>query len=439
MKKIIVVLGTFCLFLSCQLKKDNNNVVEDPNEGSVQVINLLSHLDDESSPFLLSEVASDIEIVPLETNEGLLYKIVYNLVVTDNNIFINTTGRVARYDRTGKYLNSIGNIGQGPGEYLFCRGIGVNEEENILYVADLGSQNRVFSYSLDGQLINQVKIAPNGAYMLGIQGEEYCFIDNQHLIKRMLPCYDGSEDYWMLQFIDTTGEKTATFYNPVDIGHEEGFTQHKLKWGDTAWDYWSEDGVRLNCYKDQVNFVFYDNDTVYSYDRKKLELSPKYILNCGERPAFEKAHKVVKDYSFFKYLMIMNMLDTKDFVYFICGKDEYKYMFRYSKSDGTIKVIKEKFGIIERKMNEKVTLLMHSSHSPHFVNDLSGGLSFYPDYQDGKCWIALYEASELLEKLNINDLRKEDVIYPQKRDSLINIVQKLKEDDNPVLMIVHLK
>lgn len=77
--------------------------------------------------------------------------------------------------------------------------------------------------------------------------------------------------------------------------------------------------------------------------------------------------------------------------------------------------------------------------NPQFTNDLCGGLPFYPRSQTNNQWIALYEAADLLEQIDTDNLKNSDVLLPKKRDQLVQILQTLKEDDNPIVMIVTLK
>ncbi|OJV34134.1 MAG: hypothetical protein BGO29_07815 [Bacteroidales bacterium 36-12] len=70
---------------------------------------------------------------------------------------------------------------------------------------------------------------------------------------------------------------------------------------------------------------------------------------------------------------------------------------------------------------------------------MCGGLPFYPSFQTEKRWIAQFDAADLLEKVDLNELKSSDYLLPSKRDKLVKIIENLKEDDNPVLMIATLK
>ena len=77
--------------------------------------------------------------------------------------------------------------------------------------------------------------------------------------------------------------------------------------------------------------------------------------------------------------------------------------------------------------------------TPKFINDLCGGLPFYPFDQNENSWIAKYEATDLLEKIDIDELKVTEVLMPEKKAQLIRILENLKEYDNPVIYDSNLK
>lgn len=111
-------------------------------------------------------------------------------------------------------------------------------------------------------------------------------------------------------------------------------------------------------------------------------------------------------------------------------------MLRVDKKNGAIQVIREEGEVITTPVmkirHRKVT-------TPGFTNDLCGGLPFFPYSENNKQWITAFDAPNLLEKIDIEQLKKSDVLLPEKRDQLVRILENLKEDDDPVIMIVTLK
>jgi hypothetical protein len=167
-------------------------------------------------------------------------------------------------------------------------------------------------------------------------------------------------------------------------------------------------------------------------------LQVRYTMNCGDRPDFGVAHTFAKDIAFFKYIYVTKMLESKDHIYLAVSRSDNQYLLQFDKRNGSIRTIREKRPV-ERSAIMKIHIRKGEDTPPGFTNDLCGGLPFYPDYVDGHYWIARYEVADLLEKINPEKLRKADVLLPKKRDKLVDILEHLDEDDNPVLMIATLK
>ena len=185
-----------------------------------------------------------------------------------------------------------------------------------------------------------------------------------------------------------------------------------------------------------VNILFDSNDTIYRYNSDKNTLRPRYILHCGDRPPFEEIRTLGKKKSYFQYIFVTNVLETKDFLFLVAEKDNNSFLLRVDMKTGDIKSIKNEGKITElssmRSYDRKAT-------PPGFTNDLCGGMPFFPRFQNEKQWIAIYTAEELLEQVDIEKLKKEKVLYPEKRDQLVKILENLKEDDNSVIMVANLK
>jgi hypothetical protein len=103
---------------------------------------------------------------------------------------------------------------------------------------------------------------------------------------------------------------------------------------------------------------------------------------------------------------------------------------------GSLYTLWQKGEIVESRL---MGVRYRKSVSPGFTNDLTGGLSFFPTYRDSKHWIDIFYPEELLKNIDLEALKNVEVKFPHKRDQFVYMMENLKEDDNPVLMIVTLK
>jgi hypothetical protein len=75
-----------------------------------------------------------------------------------------------------------------------------------------------------------------------------------------------------------------------------------------------------------------------------------------------------------------------------------------------------------------------------FVNDIDGGLRFYPSsLMDGDRLIMSIQPHELKSHVASEDFRNATAKYPEKKKALEELANSLSEDDNPVLMVVTMK
>ena len=73
------------------------------------------------------------------------------------------------------------------------------------------------------------------------------------------------------------------------------------------------------------------------------------------------------------------------------------------------------------------------------MNDLDGGMGFWPEYVNDSLAFQLIQAKDMKEYLNSEDFIKSTSKYPEQKEMLINHMKGLKESDNDVLMVVKLK
>lgn len=428
------------LFISAGCSQKTSRTAPENLSEEISDIFVTEHLDHPVEELLLSDAAQDIEIIPLEINENTIFRLFFNTVAGEQDIFIKTEEKILRFDKEGKFLNQIGKKGEGPEEILFCGGIGIDDKEKLVYAAaGLGIDNQVKTYTYQGEFVKSVRVAPNGACMNSSMHREdrnFNFFDNKFIFRRMLPLMNPSEDIWQIQVQDTSGAVIATFYDPATAGHEKEISENHMNEHTVLANSWSSSSPVQNRYGENINFMFDSNDTIYQYNPAENRLKPRYTLHCGDRSSFMDIHKFNKDPGYFDYTFVTDVLETKDYLYLTAEKDHFSYLLRVDKKTGEVTTARWKGEI---KESPAMKIKQRKVPVPAFTNDLCGGLPFFPHSQNEKQWIEVYDAPDLLEKIDLNQLKNSKVLFPEKRDQLVRILENLKEDDNPVVMIVTLK
>ena len=424
--------------LSCHEKTDKTG--EDKLLVDIQVDEGLTNKVDE---LLLSDVAQDIDIIPLETRKESVIGYVFNMAVGEDDIILNELNRVSRFSKhDGKFINNIGEFGTGPSDFYYCGGVGLNEDRQYVY---LFTSPEIKTYDLNGKFLSTVKIAKPGTQWdaeanPGADTRTYLYFNGKHVIRRMLPTFDDSKSLWQLGMTDTTGRYIAKYSEPACVAYEEGMNRNNS--GGKGFEpeqvryFWGANSPVINRYYNHVNCLFDSNDTIYRYSEKESRLTPRYILRCGTRPTFQEMHVMGKSYDYFHHAFVKDVLETKDYMFLITEKDRSSFLQRVDKKTGAIVSIEN---VGELKESSLMKVIQRKVKQPGFTNDLCGGLPFFPRNQNDRQWVALYEAADLLEQVDIDELKKTDVILPEKREQLIRMLKNMKEDDNPVVMVVTLK
>lgn len=107
---------------------------------------------DAPADYLIASNFRNIHMVQLEMKDECVVSDVKRIIDTDGKVFVLTSdNEIFCFDRsTGKYLCTIGSVGEGPGEYIDATDIFYDEREKRICVLDR-SKNAIHAYTLDGK------------------------------------------------------------------------------------------------------------------------------------------------------------------------------------------------------------------------------------------------------------------------------------------------
>lgn len=80
-------------------------------------LNLAKAITEKTEEMMLSEIATDVRYIPIETREDCLFGKGFDIRYMEDGIFAVSGESYFRFDKDGKFLNKIGSKGQGPEEY----------------------------------------------------------------------------------------------------------------------------------------------------------------------------------------------------------------------------------------------------------------------------------------------------------------------------------
>ena len=361
--------------------------------------------------------------------------------VTDHNIWIDH-GRefyIYRFSRTGKFLNRIGSIGQGPGEYVNYLTFLVDEDKKEVYI--FSTNNGVLVYDFEGGFKKQISDFQTMVGMFSSIYKQYILNDHKFFAIQNFGLYRSvdKDSLWSFVSLDDNFQKKRLFKNPVHVGKEEQIIANRANM-DRMVNYWMEYLTSVDIYNGQLTLKYPDTDTIYCYDDATNQLLPQYaIFTDEEKGDYEATHLWFKDRKAFDYFSIFSYYPTKDFVYLIGSKGEEVYTYCYNKKDGSVRLQKRQSTITERDVPWFSFPLRQMKRDFVLDNDLGGGDFTVDSRSSGKYWIDILEPGGDENWIDIDQIKSSTVIDESKKKELIRVLESATEDSNPILMIATLK
>lgn len=361
---------------------------------ALETIDLISQNTTELSD--LSDIASNIDYVPLQTKDSCLIGRMTTMKAIGDNFYIPDFSKILCFDKTGKYLYQLSKNGRGPGEYEFLMDFDVNQQNSLLAVKSYKSI-LLYKQTFKGFVfLNKVslQVTPRKIKFLGNQG---------HLILQYSNA-EGKEDY-SLEIINLNGETLFTRSNNLRF-QLKGTVSTSL--GDNI-NYYLNDCVYLKELMSDTMFRICD----------ELKLEPFLIFETGQKRVTPEVRSDGKYYVSHKseYFHVEEILGSERYIY-------YTYSFK-----GYGHIIYDKFSRHKYLVKDKIFLR----------DDLGGGLNFEPKYCNNGIFYSWVEPISLKKFLAGDIFKNAIVINPEKKKELEKLSENLKDTDNPVLIRVELK
>ena len=434
MKYILLLLVITLLGCSSNKKQEMTSKLKIP------VINLSKNVSSVPS-LLLSEVAEKLEIVPLEMTDESLLSDITEMQVTDHNIWIDH-GRefyIYRFSRSGKFLNKIGSIGQGPGEYTTYSTFLVDEDKKEVYI--IANTNGVLAYDFEGNFKRKIVDIQTILQLFSSVYDQYILNNQKFFATQNFALYRpiDKDSLWSFVSLGDDFQKKKYFKNPAHVGREEQIIANRANM-DRMVNYWREYLTSMDTYNGQLTLKYPDTDTIYCYDDATNQLLPQYaIFTDEEKGDYEATHLWFKDRKSFDYFSIFSYYPTKDFVYLIGSKGEEVYTYCYNKKDGSVRLQKRQSAITERDVPWFSFPLRQMKRDFVLDNDLGGGDFTVDSRSSGKYWVDILEPGGDENWIDIDQIKSSTVIDESKKKELIRVLESATEDSNPILMIATLK
>ena len=337
-----------------------------------------------SQQFSLSYVSDSIMYIPLSSE--ILFNGILHLEISNENIYISTSEGVLKYDLFGKFIQKIGQKGQGPEEYLSCNNFTIDRFNQKIYILT-SPYIKVFSF--DGIYLNE---------------DILCNEINPVKIKYM----DGQ--LYLFPLIITSKSKTPYLWGVIDVMKNTLIKKENMNilFKGEGLTYFGNFVFNRNSYLVYWNHYM---DTIFEISNNEIQAN--YIWKHGGYRL--TPDKVISEDD--QQCLIPRMIfESDNFLYINYLQYGEKFVCLYDRS-------LKKF--IKTKIVDGIN------------NDLDGGLPFLPQYyiqtnKKNEYFIQSLYPSEIKEYVNNNNLQ-------QSKSTFAEFANSLDNDDNQILVIVKLK
>jgi len=433
--KVIYSLLMCSLVGSCSLGYNGKNAGEQ-SKVSLPLIDLVDGLNLNSIDLQLSDAASLVEIIPLETSKSCLISSIETMYLTDEDIIVQDSySRVLRFNRQGKFLNEIGKRGNGPGEFTSIHKCVVDPHGKQVYA--LPPAGGSFVYDFNGVFLQNYPEFEIVSFLSQFKDAYYLF-DSKWYVQQsgqLLKTNNSQNDLWSLATLDANFKLNKLFFNPAHIGHEEEILSLTVSEQDV--NNWNETEPSVSIFDHEMYLKYADVDTIYQYDKSQEVFIPLYSLNLGKYKGndYMGQNMFYKERRVFDNLYIPSVYFAGGNMYLVGNMGENVYEFQYNRSNGAL-LMNKRPQPVEVPSRARPNFLRMSRD---FIlrNDITGG-QFMVNHITEDSWI--FEVSmETIEKGLLDDLKSGAVLDEKGRERLEEFVSSMDDDHNPVLVIAKLK
>ncbi|MHC1779469.1 MAG: 6-bladed beta-propeller [Bacteroidales bacterium] len=407
----------FIIFLlSCSRKSDSDSLI-------LKEIDVESHIGG-GKIVPLSEVASEIQYIRLETTGSSLIEYKRTVFIENERIYVRSGAKkhLTVFDMQGRFLFRFDRRGRGAEEYSHVQSVDIEPGTGNILISDY---TNLKLYDRDGNFLKII---------------EYPKIDKSYFTYANFLSKDtliaapknASPDSKSFVIFNKESEVLKTIPMPA-LPAEKTRVNYVTS---NAVAYSTSGSSNIVRGKDRSVIYYQECDTMFSLD-KKLNYSPEYRIKIG-RFINRKAGRKDVDRVSGKHVSLSTtqinqaVFETPEFLCISYNLRDYaheKYIFDVNFSKKEI-YLSECISLYNKR-TEAFTFLNHPQKGRSgFKEDFCNGPAFFPlTTTSGNSIVSLLTATQIIEYASQNAVEGE----------LKEIVATLKESDNPVVAIAKLK
>ena len=382
----LIILTLF--FSSCKSKENQ----------TIKTIDVLSPAGPEIKN--LSEVATDIQYIPLETSPEALLRFVNFFKELNNKFYINTGREILCFNKSGKFLYKHNPQGRGPNEYFYLYDYDIRLEKNLMIVLTRGKLYFYNETDTGFALLNQLD--------LQLQ-PQYCdFLPDEDNILLSFTASTGINKY---QSVCISPEGDTLFKRP---NFYKFILKSKVQMGFTS------DNI-INKNDEIIRIKGFLSDTIFTINRDH-KYNPYMVLNTGGKSMTSDflANVPPPDmnsdtHPSAAFLYVSEVLEVERYLF-------YKYSYQKGVTWGAY---------------DKSTGQSHPFDGKELLkDDISGGINIEPRFACNGIIYSWTDALKFKTHMSGDEFRNAEVKNPGRKAELEKLAESVKEDDNHLLIVI---
>ena len=381
---------------------------KDYNTASLPTLDLLKSYP--KKDIILQDIA-DVEYIPMETTNDVLFssKNLYKTFIEGDTIVIARSEGVDFFNRKGKFLHSFDRHGGGAEEYKTLTRIGVDFKSKEVYVYDHQFNSRIYVYTFNGDFKRLLKLSDKSIWLeyLLDYDTNYLFSEDTKNVD-----YEGRKINNKMPYISISKKTGKVTSFPIVINKR---LRNSYALGVLGIWWIPTEPITKNA--SEILISDFSLDTIYSL--QKDILTPIIIRKSQTSDAG---------------FHLISSFDFKTNRYWCWNISEKKINARIFKSALTNKKfdkIESRQIFLDRKENAfyDIDIINTDYLYPTDLNKHPNRVAIHRATLPANCAMQILSAEVLVELYNENRLQ----------GKLKDVASKLKEDDNPIVMLVKFK
>lgn len=413
----LIFFWTALLLIGCTTEKP----VKD-----IRVIDLENNVG-KSRKVVLSEVAENIEYIPLETSmESFLGTPIREKLIYENGkLFIYQRGDYFKiFNSKGEYSGKFNKRGNGPKEYIGLYFVAIDSSAKVI---SIGTPKNIVEYKITGEYLRTIKLPFEEKLKgvnytkLGIAGDKY------YVLTTGIITPNDNHDYSAI-IIDSTSKVVHKIPYPKKAGE---FVDKLVLKKFPSVPFGSPITPTLFTFRDTVRIINETDQTIISVDRN-LNIDTAYRLNYGKYciTNFPDLYTIrVEDQPYMQIYSRFFESSAFLFMSFRTGKLPFK-RWEFTNVDGMIISAPVTRSFFNKKTGQFSFIDQCGVDEFGLIEDFEGGPAFWPLYISQDDYMVSYiDALKFIQYAQTHKVS----------DKFKKIADNLKEDDNPVVVLVKLK